>query len=177
MIAFLRTIRHRAHRPSRQPTPANIDRITAQSRELWDAIYAPQHEKLISKLSDAHPDLIVHILNSHYGALLSDPDPHLSTSTSTAPVPRVGRVLTSMIAISCLRAQGGVGPQVLSHVYGLLKAADQPGEEGLQGRAWLTSEEGVKWVLESTDKICEAVRGGRTGDSTNAGEQELRAKL
>jgi hypothetical protein len=67
-----------------------------------------------------------------------------------------------MIAITCLRAQGGVAPQVLSHVYGLMKAADQPGEEGLDGREWLVSEEGIRWILESTDAVCEVVRGTKT---------------
>ena len=33
----------------------------------------------------------------------------------------VGRVLTSLVAIACLRAQKGVGPQVTSHVFGLKK--------------------------------------------------------
>lgn len=76
--------------------------------------------------------------------------------------------------MTCLRAQGGVSPQVLSHVYGLMKAADQPGEEGLEGRDWLVSEEGIRWVLESTDAVCEVVRGPSGGDGR--GEQ-VKAKL
>lgn len=70
-----------------------------------------------------------------------------------------------MIAISCLRAQTGVGPQVLSHVFGLRKAledgtykSDQDGEseEAVQ---YLASDEGGHWILNTVDKIVEAIGG------------------
>nr|KIR84662.1 hypothetical protein I308_04836 [Cryptococcus tetragattii IND107] len=137
-----------------QPDTSNITEITSRSRSLWDAIYTPHHEKLLAKLAASHPDLPVHILNSHYGALLADP-PNL-------PSPRIGRVLTSIVAITCLRAQRGVGPQVTSHVFGLKKAGLEEGApHELEGGEWLCSDEGAIWVLESTDNISESVTGGK----------------
>jgi hypothetical protein len=102
--------------------------------------------------------LPVHILSSHYGPLLADP-----ASPSTYPG-RLGRVLTSCLAIACLRAEGGVGPQVTSHVFGLKKAGDgiegdaaaPPGveEEGLGANwHWLTRDEGAEWVLGVVDRL------------------------
>lgn len=120
----------------------------------------------MAKLGDSHPDLPVHIINSHYGPLLADPP--------TTPPPgafRLGRVLTSMIAVAALRAQTGVGPQVTSHVFGLKKALlPGGGGDGLSvaGQEWLTSDEGVKWVLESVDDMSKVVRGD---------EAPLKAKL
>lgn len=138
----------------RQPDTSNITEITSRSRSLWDAIYTPHHEKLLAKLATSHPDLPVHILNSHYGALLADP-PNL-------PSPRIGRVLTSIVAITCLRAQRGVGPQVTSHVFGLKKAGLEDGApHELESGEWLCSDEGAIWVLESTDNISESVTGGK----------------
>jgi hypothetical protein len=78
----------------------------------------------------APPTLPVHIHESHYAALLSNP-PSSSPSPSPSPSPAPAQpapsasvgVLTSLtgIAVSA-RADGGVGPQVLSHVFGLRKA-------------------------------------------------------
>lgn len=70
-----------------------------------------------------------------------------------------------MIAIACLRAQTGVGPQVLSHVFGLRKAAedgtyeadvDGESEEAVQ---WLASDEGGEWILDTVDSIVKTVGG------------------
>lgn len=101
----------------------------------------------------------MHILNSHYGPLLSDP-------SSPAPAAKIGRVLTSIIAISCLRAQTGVGPQVTSHVFGLRKAFEDgtykaQGEDEIEGGQWLASDEGNMWILESVDKVVEAIGSGK----------------
>ncbi|KAM5517340.1 hypothetical protein FOXYSP1_04291 [Fusarium oxysporum f. sp. phaseoli] len=147
-------------KPSRQPTSQNIDEALARGRGLWDSIYRPYEDKLFEKLALAHPDLPVYILSSHYSALLSDP-PAAQRDTLAS----LGRVHTSMIAISCLRAQTGVGPQVLSHVFGLRKALedgtyknDQDGEseEAVQ---YLASDEGGHWILKTVDKIVEAIGG------------------
>ncbi len=140
---------------------------------MWDAIYEPHSVKLLAKLAESHPDLPIHILNSHYGALLSDP-------FQTAPSGhfKVGRVLTSVVAMACLRAQQGVGPQVTSHVFGLKKAlldgGGSDGESALQGQDWLTSDEGVEWILQSVDEVSAVVGQGRT---TFAGPTPERAKL
>ncbi|EGS22251.1 uncharacterized protein CTHT_0017700 [Thermochaetoides thermophila DSM 1495] len=109
--------------PTRTVTPSNAVAVAARGRNLWHSVYTPFDAKLETKLADSHPDLPVHILSSHYGPLLSDPEPGRALG-------RVGRALTSVVAIACLRAQTGVGPQVLSHVFGLRKAVEQ-GVHGL----------------------------------------------
>ncbi|GAA6029135.1 hypothetical protein JCM8097_001616 [Rhodosporidiobolus ruineniae] len=141
--------------PTREPTPTSLPSISSSAHSLWTSIYQPHHTKLIAKLAQSHPDLPVHILTSHYGPLLSDPP-----SAPTVKGAKVGRILTSVVAIACLRAQGGVGPQVTSHVFGLLKAAGEEGEGEVQGAGFLTSEEGARWVVEQVDAIVEAVTRG-----------------
>lgn len=159
----------------RTMTTSNLESVSNAGRELWNGIYSPHHDKLLSKLSSAHPDLPVHILHSHYSHLLSDP---LALSQYPAGHHKIGRVLTSVVAMACLRAQQGVAPQLTSHVFGLKKALlDGGGGEGekgqVKGEEWLTSDEGVEWVLDSTDKISEVV-AGRTSFAGPVGE---RAKL
>ncbi|GES60607.1 conserved mitochondrial protein [Aspergillus terreus] len=143
--------------PTRTPSPANIAAISARGRALWDSIYRPFERKLYDKLADSHPDLPVHILHANYGALLSDP----AGRTTGA---NVGRVATSVVAIACLRAQTGVAPQVLSHVFGLRKALEDGSwvedAETEAGAKWLASEEGNRWILESVDRIVEAIGQG-----------------
>ncbi|KAL2813591.1 hypothetical protein BJX63DRAFT_421228 [Aspergillus granulosus] len=144
--------------PTRTPSPTNISEISSRGQALWDSIYRPFEVKLYEKLADSHPDLPVHILHANYGALLSDP----AGRTAGA---NVGRIATSIVAIACLRAQTGVGPQVVSHVFGLRKAledgtwtADNEGEEGAR---WLASEEGNEWILRSVDEIVEGISQGQ----------------
>ncbi|KAL2845294.1 hypothetical protein BJY01DRAFT_234999 [Aspergillus pseudoustus] len=143
--------------PTRAPSPTNISAISARGKALWDSIYRPFEVKLFDKLADSHPDLPVHILHANYGALLSDPAQRRTGAN-------VGRLATSLVAIACLRAQTGVGPQVVSHVFGLRKAledgtwtADSEGEEGAR---WLASEEGNEWILKSVDEIVEGISEG-----------------
>jgi hypothetical protein len=153
--------------------PSNITASNDRGRSLWDAIYEPHSTKLLQKLSDAHPDLPVHILTSHYSNVLSDPFP-----TSPTGGFKVGRILTSVVAMTCLRAQTGVSPQLTSHVFGLKKAllegGGAEGEDALQGQEWLTSDEGVQWILESTDAISELVGGGQI---SFAGQMKRESKL
>ncbi|KAF1972083.1 hypothetical protein BU23DRAFT_599789 [Bimuria novae-zelandiae CBS 107.79] len=157
-------------KPSRLPTQSNVDSINSRGKALWNSIYRPLAEKLENKLADAHPDLPVFIISSEYGALFSDPE--RSTGAD------VGRITTSLCAVACLRAQQGVGPQVLSHVFGLRKAWDdgtwktepRAGEE--EGIKWLVSDEGCTWVLQKVDEVVEAISGGQ--GSTFA---PLKAKL
>lgn len=143
---------------SRQPTKENLDEISSRGIGLWNAIYAPFETKLIAKLAESHPDLPVHILSSHYGPLLADP------AGDRGGLASVGRALTSVVAVSCLRAQTGVGPQVLSHVFGLRKAVEDgtyrtedAGE--VEGVEWLAGDEGSEWLIKSVDSIVEAVGG------------------
>ena len=83
-------------------------------------------------------------------------------------------------------------PQVLSHVYGLKKAAGEQGGataeevreiewDGVQGAEWLTSDEGAQWVLESADAIQGVVTGGKGSYAPMRdgaeGEGAVKAKL
>ncbi|EFP87160.1 hypothetical protein PGT21_010227 [Puccinia graminis f. sp. tritici] len=130
----------------------SIEKISQRALGTWKSIYRPLDDKLISKLSAAHPDLPVHILHSHYGPLLSDP--------ASDPGP-IGRIGTSLIAVGTLRAAGNLGPQLLSHVYGLKKAGEelqQVGEPSLgQGTQWLTSDTGAEWIINSIDRLSQLI--------------------
>lgn len=68
-----------------------------------------------------------------------------------------------------------------SHVFGLLKASlekDQGVLDEVEGGEWLCSEEGARWVLESTDRVGEVLAGGKTSFAGPPGEDgEVRAKL
>jgi hypothetical protein len=69
------------------------------------------------------------------------------------------------VAIACLRAQTGVGPQVLSHVFGLRKGVEDGSyKQDAQGEAesgvqYLASDEGIEWILKTIDRIVEVVGG------------------
>jgi len=154
--------------PTRTPTPENISAISERGRALWNSIYRPFENKLYDKLADSHPDLPVVILNSHYGSLLSDPPRNTGAAA--------GRVLTSLVAVACLRAQTGVGPQVTSHVFGLRKALEDgtwaSDVEGEDGARWLASDEGNEWILNSVDAIVEAISQG-SGSTYAPGKAKL----
>jgi hypothetical protein len=146
--------------PSRLPTTKNLEDRLARGRALWDSVYRPFENKLYEKLGQSHPDLPAFILSDNYAGLLSDPP-----ASERGRLASVGRVHTSLVAISCLRAQTGVGPQVLSHVFGLRKAledgsfrADQDAESE-DAVKWLASDEGSEWILNTVDKIVKAVGG------------------
>lgn len=146
-------------RPSRKLTPANVEARQKTGLELWTSVYDPFETKLLDRLGESHPDLPVHILHGHYSQLLSNPE-----GVDRGKLAEVGRVLTSLVAIAALRAQTGVGPQVLSHVFGLRKAVQQgyhekeaEGEGEREGMEWLAGEEGAEWLLNSVDAIVEKI--------------------
>jgi hypothetical protein len=145
-------------KPTREPTSENIGGIKERGRLLWNSIYRPFEVKLVEKLALSHPDLPVHI-NSEYGLLFSNPPRQAPAGQS------IGRITTSLIAIACLRAQSGVGPQVTSHVFGLRKALSdgtwEDDVQNLEGAQWLASDEGGTWILESIDTIVEAIGQGQ----------------
>lgn len=147
---------------SRTPSAANIEATRRRGRALWDSIYWPFQEKLIDKLAQAHPDLPVHIINSEYGLLFTDPP------RESPPGQKIGRIAMSALAVACLRSQSGVGPQVTSHIFGLRKALDDgTWDDGMQNEAgarWLATNEGGVWMLESADEI---VRDIGQGDGAN----------
>lgn len=74
---------------------------------------------------------------------------------------RVGRALTSATGVACLRASGGVGPQLISHVYGLLKAHGYEGDAvaaGVgEGEEWISTAEGATWIIGVVDKLVDAL--------------------
>lgn len=144
--------------PTRSLSQSNIDSRLETGRALWDSVYRPFENKLFDKLAQSHPDLPVFILNNNYAGLLSDPEQRGGLAS-------VGRIHTSLVAISCLRGQTGVGPQVLSHVFGLRKGvedgswkADKDGESE-EGVKWLASDEGSEWILKTIDSIVASVGG------------------
>ncbi len=152
---------------------SNIDSIICRGNSLWSSIYRPFDSKLYSKLAESHPDLPVFILNHEYGALFADP-PNLGHETGA----KVGRVLTSIVAVACLRAQTGVGPQVISHVFGLRKAFEDEsfkaeGEFEVEGGEWLASDEGNIWLLGAVDAVVEALVQG-TGSSFAPGFEKAK---
>jgi hypothetical protein len=151
-------------RPSRLITAENLARRRKSGMALWKSVYDPFDEKLTARLADSHPDLPVHIHGSHYAPLLSNPETADGKPEDRGGLASVGRVLTSLVAIACLRAQTGVGPQVLSHVFGLRKAVDQgihvaeaESDAEREGIEWLAGDEGGEWVLRSVDGIVEAI--------------------
>lgn len=155
-------------KPRRALNRENIDSVLDRGHGLWNSIYAPFTNKLTAKLASSHPDLPVHIVESEYGALFSDPQ------QSAPHGANVGRVLTSVVAVACLRAQTGVGPQVLSHVFGLRKAFENgSAEEDVEGGAWLASDEGSEWLIKKVDEVVAAIGGS----FATGGSGELKAKL
>lgn len=144
--------------PTRRPTRENIDSTLQRGRKLWDSVYRPYEDKLYDKLAQSHPDLPMFILSHNYAGLLSDPE-------ERGQLASVGRIHTSLVAITCLRAQTGVGPQVLSHVFGLRKALDDGSYkldkdgENEEAVRWLASDDGSEWVLKTVDSVVHAMGG------------------
>jgi len=157
---------------SRELTAANVEESKARGRGLWDSVYRPFEVKLLDKLAQSHPNLPVHILNGHYATLLADPPAHENQV-------KVGRVLTSLTAIACLRSQTGVGPQVVSHVFGLRKAFDDgTAERDVEGAEWLATDEGNQWMLHVVDEIVQSLSEGRgTTFAPGMGADKVKAKL
>lgn len=67
----------------------------------------------------------------------------------------LSRALTSVVGVACLRAEGGVGPQLTSHVFGLLKA--RTAEDLSPEDRWLSSDEGAEWVIRTVDTVLNAL--------------------
>lgn len=160
--------------PTRALKPENLEERLKNGWNLWASVYTPFENKLYEKLGASHPNLPVHILNAHYGTLLANP-PTPASSVN------VGRILTSLVAIACLRSQTGVGPQVVSHCFGLRKAyADGTAEKDVEGGEWLATDEGNQWILNAIDEIVQALTEGAgttfAPGYTTTGET-LKAKL
>lgn len=68
----------------------------------------------------------------------------------------LSRALGSVVGTACLRTEEHVGPQLTSHVFGLLKARNVKGlsEEDY----WLATDEGTEWVIRTVDEIMDVVK-------------------
>ncbi|KAI0692654.1 hypothetical protein BC835DRAFT_1356381 [Cytidiella melzeri] len=141
--ASLRTV------SKRSATPQNIEEILGRGKNLWSSIYTPFDVKLHDKLGSYHPDFIEFIIQA-YGAVLS-PLPGGDSEQGN-----LSRALGSVVGVACLRAEGGVGPQLTSHVFGLLKARDVEGMS--EEDYWLASDEGTEWVVRTVDAILDVVK-------------------
>ena len=157
-------------KPTREFSPNNIEDRKADGLGLWDSVYYGFERKLLDKLAQSHPDLPVHIIHGHYASLLSNPSRGTYIDGEEKPKEsHVGRVLTSLVAVSCLRAQTGVGPQVISHIFGLRKAyergdAEKQGEVEVRGGEWLSTEEGNTWLLGWIDRLIRGIGTAQEGE-------------
>jgi len=102
--------------------------------------------------------------------LLTDGPPFLafviqSYGSVLSPLPgadeqgNLSRALGSVVGVACLRTEGRVGPQLTSHVFGLLKAraAQNLSEED----RWLASDEGAEWVIRTIDTLLDVIMAER----------------
>ncbi|TCD71304.1 hypothetical protein EIP91_011075 [Steccherinum ochraceum] len=133
----------------RVPTVETVDEILTRGKTLWHSIYTPHDEKLYNKLGSYHPDFIEFIIQA-YGAVLS-PLPG-----GTSEQGNLSRAMGSVVGTACLRAETQVGPQLISHVFGLLKARDV--EHLSEEDYWLSTDEGTEWVIRTVDKILDVVQ-------------------
>ena len=96
------------------------------------------------------------------------------SGTSTDEWGNLSRALTSVVGSACLRAEGGVGPQLTSHVFGLLKAraGEDQGYEMNEEDRWLATDEGTEWVIKTVDSILDVI-----APAQNHPDSETKAKL
>jgi len=82
--------------------------------------------------------------------------------------------MSSVVGSACLRAEGGVGPQLTSHVFGLLKAREAEGQGyGMNEEdRWLATDAGTAWVISTVDSILDVVAPGM-----NQPDLDAKAKL
>jgi hypothetical protein len=76
----------------------------------------------------------------------------------------LGRALGSVVGVACLRAEGEVGPQLISHTFGLLKAREVDNQSAED--RWLASDEGAEWVIRTVDSILDSVSPGADSDES-----------
>jgi hypothetical protein len=107
--------------------------------------------RLLPLLTDA-PFFLAFIIQS-YGSVLS-PLPGADEQGN------LSRALGSVVGIACLRTEGRVGPQLTSHVLGLLKARTAQQNLSEEDR-WLASDEGTEWVIRTIDTLLDVVMAER----------------
>ena len=115
---------------------------------------------LLLLLTDRAAAFLAFIIQS-YGSVLS-PLPGADEQGN------LSRALGSVVGIACLRTEGRVGPQLTSHVFGLLKA--RAAQNLSEDDRWLASDEGTEWVIRTIDTLLDVVmaerreRGGANDD-------------
>ena len=82
--------------------------------------------------------------------------------------------MSSVVGSACLRAEGGVEPQLTSHVFGLLKAREAEGQGYRMNEEdkWLATDAGTEWVINTVDSILDVVAPG-----ANQPDLDAKAKL
>lgn len=154
--------------PRRDLNSAQWERSTVSGEALFEAINGKNASRIHDVMNHSHPDLGHYVHKFQYGPLFSLP----STYSDEPAVPwDINRLRTSIAAISALQAQGGVGLQTTSHVYGLLRARPHALECGGRGPDFLTTHDGVMWVLQTVNEVCRIV------DGTPDAEREIPTKL
>lgn len=131
---------------------------------LFQDIYRDKTQKLLQVLAHSHPDLGLYIVQNEYGPLFAPPSMYRPRQE---PSWEVNRIRVSLMNIAALHAQGGVGPQVTSHIYGLLRS--KPSFEHIHGQEragldFLASTEGATWVLETVNRVAQVVDGTEDED-------------
>lgn len=150
---------HMPTEPRRALSHEQLQRCFQAGSDLFDDIYAKQSQKLRGVLAHNHPDLGEYIVHYEYGPLFA---PASQYHAAPEPTWEVNRVRMSLVAVASLHAQGGVAPQVVSHVYGLLRA--RPHIQADAGLDFLTSEAGAIWAIETINDICRVVDGAEDAE-------------
>ncbi|THH09047.1 hypothetical protein EW145_g2278 [Phellinidium pouzarii] len=123
----------------------------------WARLYAslPPPPPSPSSLSCNASSLDKAFIIQAYGVVLA---PHGYPVVPSGEQGDISRALGSVVGVACLRAESRVGPQLTSHVFGLLKARNEPVLSSED--RWLSSDEGTEWVIRSVDQIYDVARGG-----------------
>lgn len=159
----------------RVATSDNVKSIVTRGKGLWNAIYQPHADKLHDKLGSYHPDFISFIIQCYGSVLMPLPGgTKLYSDTSSLEDPDQGnlsRALGSVAGIASLRAEGGVGPQLISHTFGLLKAREV--EHQSDEDKFLSSDEGTEWIIRTIDEVLDGVSAG----ALEQDQQQAKVKL
>jgi len=167
-------VKHALRTNSRRTASSdNITSTLTQGMALWKSIYQPHADKLHDKLGSYHPDFISFIIQC-YGSVLAPLSGGTKAYSDTSSLQdldqgNLSRALGSVVGIASLRAEGGVGPQLISHTFGLLKARNT--ENQTEEDKWLSSDEGTEWVLRTVDEVLDGV------SSEEPQDQQIKAKL
>lgn len=100
-------------------------------------------------VTDLHSNLAFII--QAYGTVLAP-----LSGDAGSPQGNLTRALGSVAGIASLRAEGGVGPQLTSHVFGLMKARNELHQS--EEDKWLSTEEGTEWVVRTVDSVLDVIK-------------------